>query len=115
VIKVVDNDFEYSKTSFATVCYQFEEFITSVPTPEREIDFNLYPNPSNEGKIYLSIDNFKSDIKQFTIYNALGQRIKSDKISSSLTEIDVSNLQLGVYILKIGKGKNTMSKTFVVP
>jgi len=114
VIKVNDNDSMYSKTSLVVVCYQFEEFITSTKTVEKAIDFQLYPNPANEGFVYLSLNDFDADLKQFTIYNSQGRIVKTGNISADFTQIDIRSFDSGIYFLQAETSKNTIVKTFVV-
>ena len=114
VIKVADNDLEYSKTSIEVVCFQLEEFITGTKSLEKEINFQLFPNPTTNGFVNIINDNSNSDFNQFTIYNALGQVIKTGEIVSSQTQIDVLSFDLGIYILQVENGENIATKTFVV-
>ncbi len=114
VVKVVDNDSMYSKTSIEVICYQFEEFITSTKTPEKEINFQLFPNPAGEGFINLVLKDYGSDFKKYTIYNSLGQVIKTGEISSDQTQINVSSFDVGIYILQLESNKTKAVKSFVV-
>jgi hypothetical protein len=40
--------------------------------------------------------------KEFIIYDQLGKEVKSGKITSENTEIDLSNLTEGMYLFKVG-------------
>ncbi|WP_072785489.1 S8 family serine peptidase [Flavobacterium haoranii] len=68
-------------------------------------DVKIYPNPfTNVLTIYLSNNN----VEDFSIYNQLGQKIFSTKISSQNNSIDLSNLNSGVYFYEVAnqvKGK----------
>ncbi|MEZ4788336.1 MAG: S8 family serine peptidase [Flavobacterium haoranii] len=68
-------------------------------------DVKIYPNPfTNVLTIYLSNNN----VEDFSIYNQLGQKIFSTKISSHNNSIDLSNLNSGVYFYEVAnqvKGK----------
>ncbi len=114
VIKAIDNDSTYSKTSLEVVCYQFEEFVTNVKNPEKQIDFQLFPNPVNEGFLNLKVESNHAFFRQYVIYNVSGQELKTGKISAGLTDIDVQFLESGIYFLKLEGDKNTLSKPFVV-
>jgi len=69
-------------------------------TENAESQFSIAPNPASS-KI-----NVKSDValigSKFIIYDALGEEVKSGKITSIDTEVDLSNLNNGVYLFKIG-------------
>lgn len=58
----------------------------------------LYPNPVND---YLTIDNKNTPIKEAYLYNTMGQKVKQISINAPQTTMDVSNLQPGMYFLKI--------------
>jgi hypothetical protein len=66
-----------------------------------EAQISISPNPASS-KI-----NVKSDValigSKFIIYDALGKEVKSGKITSIDTEVDLSNLNNGVYLFKIGE------------
>lgn len=55
--------------------------------------FKLYPNPVND-KFTVSLEN---DLKQIEIYNLQGQKV----LSSKQKEVDVSQLNKGVYFVKV--------------
>ncbi len=114
VIKANDNDLDYSKTSFVAVCFQFEEFITSVQSPAKQLDFQLFPNPANGGFINLSLKNYFTEFDRFTIYDSNGQLIKTDKINAEQTQIDINPFPSGVYFLTVKGSKSTSTKSFVI-
>ena len=72
-------------------------------TPSLAIDdnqkskINLFPNPV---KNMLQISNL-SEVSDLAIYNLLGQEVFAKKSVSSESQIDVSNLNSGTYIVKI--------------
>jgi hypothetical protein len=64
-----------------------------------ETSIIAYPNPVNE---YLKIENHDNSIINLTIYNALGQLIKTiNVLDTQLIKIDFSNYNKGTYFLKI--------------
>jgi hypothetical protein len=71
-------------------------------------EINISPNPTTS-KI-----NVKSSLeligKEFIIYDQLGKAIKSGIITSEETEIDLSNLTEGIYLLKVGAEMNESFK-----
>ncbi|MEC3908322.1 PKD domain-containing protein [Tamlana sp. 2201CG12-4] len=71
-------------------------------------DYMLYPNPANE-KVF--IRHLKEE-KEITIYSILGELIMNTKISDG-ESVNVSNLNSGVYVLKINNGNNTVIKRFI--
>ncbi|WP_397363604.1 T9SS type A sorting domain-containing protein [Olleya sp. R77988] len=73
---------------------------------ESNNEFTIYPNPTS------SILNIKiqDDIKNIEIYNVQGQQVLVGKNKS----VDVSNLALGIYLLKVETTKgNFITKRFI--
>ncbi|MRX40803.1 T9SS type A sorting domain-containing protein [Flavobacterium sp. LC2016-23] len=71
-------------------------------------DITLYPNPvDNELNISLS-DKTGSD---FTITNALGQRVSSGHLSEN--PIDVSKLNTGIYFIEFNGAQKRVTKKFI--
>ncbi len=70
-------------------------------TENSESQISISPNPASS-KI-----NVKSDValigSKFIIYDALGKEVKFGKITSIDTDVDLSNLNNGVYLFKIGE------------
>ena len=73
--------------------------------------FSVYPNPVANGKLYISSDN--SSEKQVAIYSILGQKVLDVKTSNN-TEINVSKLAKGAYILNISEGGKSESKKLII-
>ncbi|MEN2486242.1 T9SS type A sorting domain-containing protein [Flavobacterium sp. B11] len=70
----------------------------SLSTPDFDLtDFQFYPNPV---KHILTIKN-KSIIEDIQIFSVSGQSVLSKKINKTNSEIDLSNLVKGLYILNI--------------
>ncbi len=74
-------------------------------------DFKIYPNPSN-GNFNISFDN-SNEKYSVEIFSSVGQKVfeKENTISSS---ISVSNLQKGIYLVKLTKNSKTITKKIVI-
>jgi hypothetical protein len=71
---------------------------------------SLYPNPVTTGKVYISS---KNDLeKEIVIFDVLGKKVLQTKINSR--ELNVSDLQPGVYIIKIIEEQATSSRKLIV-
>jgi hypothetical protein len=71
----------------------------------------VYPNPSID-YLQLKIENYKSSILYFSLYNLNGELLESKKvISNEITIIKMQNLVPSTYLLKITDGNNEI-KTF---
>ncbi|MES2748541.1 MAG: T9SS type A sorting domain-containing protein [Bacteroidota bacterium] len=60
--------------------------------------FKVSPNPVND---ILTIAHETKILKGFTIYNLLGQEVMNNKIGIQQSEINVSNLNIGTYLLNL--------------
>lgn len=75
---------------------------------ENVFEFKMYPNPVGNT---LNIDMFDNREVTFKIYNTMGQTINQGDLKQS--EINVSNLNSGLYIFEINDGQKTIIKKFV--
>ncbi len=71
-------------------------------------EFNIYPNPV-ENILNISLQDERKT--SFKIYNLMGQEVKSGNVSQ--TEINVSNLNSGIYIFEMNDGQKTITKKFI--
>lgn len=60
-------------------------------------NFNFYPNPAQDR---INLDAQQS-IEQVTIFNMLGQQVLNQKVGVANTQLDVSNLASGNYIMQV--------------
>jgi len=67
---------------------------------ESRLDFEVYPNPVND---FINI-NSKLHINKVEIYSVLGKQILSTSVN--LNRIDISNLNKGVYFIKVYSSNN---------
>lgn len=73
--------------------------------------FSVYPNPVTNGKLFISSVN--SSEKQVAIYSLLGQKVLETKTVNN-TEINVSKLAKGTYILNVTEDGKLESKKFLI-
>ncbi len=75
-------------------------------------DIKLYPNPT---KNILNIMTINSDLPEsYTIYNAIGQVIKTSTITTEHDlSIDTSSYSNGMYLIKINKNGKTKTLRFI--
>ena len=73
--------------------------------------YNVYPNPVKD---VLTVTG--EDMKQVTVYNALGQLVKSVNCNDNTVQINVNDLQNGMYFVNVisNNGTMTTSKVSVV-
>jgi hypothetical protein len=73
--------------------------------------FSAYPNPVTNGKLYISSAN--SSEKQVSIYSILGQKVLDARAHNN-SEINVSPLAKGTYILKISENGVSDTKKLII-
>jgi hypothetical protein len=71
---------------------------------------NLYPNPVSNGKVYISTKN--DAIKEIIIFDLLGKKVLQTLINSK--ELNVSDLNPGVYIIRINEENATATRKLIV-
>ncbi|OQD44520.1 hypothetical protein BUL40_02930 [Croceivirga radicis] len=72
--------------------------------------FKLYPNPSLNGKVY--IETAQNAPKEIIIFDVLGTQVLRTTILGN--ELNVSDLDKGVYILRAIEQKKTVTRKLVV-
>jgi len=83
-----------------------------IESKETKASATIYPNPVKEGKLYISSSN--ANEKQVSIYSILGQKVIDVKTNNTISEINVSKLSKGNYILKISEdGKSEVKKLII--
>lgn len=75
------------------------------------IDFNIYPNPSN-GNFNISFNNSNQNYS-IEIFSSVGQRV-FEKENTTSALISVSNLQKGIYLVKLTKDSKSITKKLVI-
>src|SRR5262245_35690625 len=80
-------------------------------TQENTIEgLSIYPNPTSGEKIYI-VSKLALD-KEVEIFDVLGKRILQTTVSSK--ELNIGNLNAGVYIIKIREGEASATRKLIV-
>ncbi|MEM9680310.1 MAG: lamin tail domain-containing protein [Bacteroidota bacterium] len=72
--------------------------------------FSIYPNPSSAG--FVNITSSNSEAIDVIVYDILGKQVKNETISNNV--LNVSDLNTGLYILKITQNEATATKKLVI-
>jgi hypothetical protein len=72
--------------------------------------FSIYPNPTNTGKVTISSSN--NDAMNVQVFDVLGKQVKNETLTNNT--LNVSDLNTGVYILKITQNNATTTKKLVI-
>lgn len=92
--------------------FQFWQTLLGIEDFKIGSNFNVFPNPSNTS---LSIA-FRNEIPNVTleVYDMLGKRALTQKLSyNKLTSIDISNLDSGLYLIKVSYDGKSETKQFI--
>ena len=76
---------------------------------EQEIPFNIYPNPVND-RLYIEAE---VDAEEVFIFDIYGRVQKLSAISHQPSVIDVSDLNAGIYFVKINTPNGNIVKRFI--
>lgn len=71
---------------------------------------SIYPNPVSNGKLYITSKLGLE--KEIQIYDVLGKKVF--EITTSIKEINIANLNAGVYIIKIKEKESSTSRKLII-
>jgi hypothetical protein len=83
----------------------------SVEKNINKLNFTIFPNPGSDN-IVIKLPKFKVEMR-LNIFNNLGQLIHSSYITEQTKDIDVSNLNSGVYFIQISNSDYFGSQKFI--
>jgi hypothetical protein len=91
-----------------------QNFWEEVSIEEKELELNIYPNPTENGIINFNINDYYlvNSIEIFDISGKIIKSISSSDISSKTQKIE--NLDKGVYFAKISTSLGVLTKKIVV-
>ncbi len=87
------------------------QIIDAVSDEQEELEFSIFPNPCNE---VLTISMEEGGDTEITIIDNLGRVLKQETSSTTITNIDVSQLEKGVYFVKISNANKTFTKSLLI-
>jgi hypothetical protein len=64
---------------------------------------SLYPNPT-QGIVHVKLEGFKSQVIAVNVLNATGQVVMTGEILSGTSELDLSALPKGLYVIQLRNG-----------
>ena len=93
----------------------FDENLT-VGTTEQllESQFEIYPNPAKERLVIDLVKDINLRNSKVELFNSLGQKVVSESLQKSQTNLDISILKTGVYWVKISTKNGVGVKEIVV-
>jgi len=72
---------------------------------------NIFPNPTKKN---ITIENSNFKINTVELYNIAGQLVKSENVNSMSTNLDVSDLKKGIYIIEIKSNETSIRRKLIV-
>ncbi|MBD3583477.1 T9SS type A sorting domain-containing protein [Flavobacterium selenitireducens] len=118
VYRVVFTSFVGSSTGVST--FNFEDVTNQLDTEkfENNVSFGVYPNPSSDKRINIIYDGATANANNnVSIYSLTGAKVfdrKLDNNGFANAELNLSNLNSGVYILKFQSGDYSTTKKIVL-
>jgi len=92
------------------------EFVTEqsfFKSTEQNNDLSIYPNP-NDGAFNLNLSNVEDQIRSIEVLNISGQVVlQIPQNGSNIIRVDASNLQSGIYLVKIETSSDRILEKFV--
>lgn len=96
---------------FLTTTLIYSQNTQAIATTDSSIEgLTMYPNPVSNGKLYIS--STKNLSKYIEIFDVLGKKIYGTSLFGNA--MDISRLNIGIYIIKITENGNTVTRKLVV-
>lgn len=87
------------------------EFLGTIGVDNLSVgQFGVYPNPAADS--YIHVISKINGLKNIMIYDVLGIQVLKTTLNGE--RLDISNLNSGVYIIKIEQGKSSIAKKLVI-
>lgn len=89
-------------------------FSSTVSVPDvfdKSIQLRIYPNPVRSN-LYLSIDVSAVNQTQYSLFTITGIKLNSKILDKTLNQIDVSNIQPGIFYIQIINDQIKLNKTY---
>ena len=88
------------------------DFTVSLENSQKKQFFNVYPNPATD-KITLQLEGTAS-VLNLEILDLSGRSIRRENLNANQTELDISELQNGVYFIRISVSGNVGIQKLIV-
>ncbi len=92
-----------------TLAYQMNAWVTGLKESSQNKEFAYFPNPVKD---HLYIRYTTKEAMLIDIYNVLGTKVKSFTHSGFETDLNVGDLQNGIYFIRFRDGNQNISKHF---
>jgi len=90
----------------------YEMFVLGVDNPEYAMSLSAYPNPTRD-KLTLQMEDYNNEKLSYQLYHMSGRLLKSGEVREFNTSINLSDQNLGIYLLKVISGQQEI-QTFKI-
>lgn len=102
----------WDKKNYFTDFWAFDpNFATDKKETLKTVEYKIYPVPSNS-KLIIEYPHFEKET-MLSIYNLNGLKLIEQKLTGIKTQIDISSMKPGVYLVKIKNTKGVETKTIL--
>lgn len=113
-LEVVNDKLLIIGGSTTTKCYYVDGLTVGVSEEvNSEVNFELYPNPVSN-VLNIKLTSAEQNATRIEVVNVLGKIISINKLEKSLTSIDVSSIDNGVYIVNVYKNNERVSTKKII-
>jgi len=89
------------KSAYITLPASEKDIKVKDKLSDAESKIKIYPNPTS-GIIRISLENYPDAINgRYQVYNLSGTILKDSRFDSSMTEINMSDISNGIYVLRL--------------
>jgi len=102
-----------AKLDYSTPLVQTQ--INQQSTVNSSSDLLVYPNPVQDGNLFLQLPESLQSNTKISICNVLGalvKRVQADSNISTIVQIDLSGLNPGIYFVRVQSGQTEIVKKF---
>ncbi|MBD2722841.1 Ig-like domain-containing protein [Hymenobacter armeniacus] len=88
--------------------------VTGTQTATRNgVSLLVYPNPTPNGNLTVELRGTKANASQFSVFNALGQVVRTGTLGAGLESLSLNNLSSGVYTLRVQTSEGVLTQRIV--
>jgi len=99
------------RTNSMNTVNQFETFNSTLAVQqEKAIFFGIFPNPVKNGLV--NIQSQSNTIKNISIYDVTGRKVYQNKTTTN--QLNISNLKIGLYFVKVKQDGKIATRKLVV-
>lgn len=73
----------------------------------------IFPNPVTNGRLYITTDQ-NSNSREIEIYDMLGKKVYELTLYGNNKELNISNLNPGIYLIKVKENGSSATRKLVI-